>query len=332
MLRRRDLLALAAAAFTCPSGHVPRRVLVLGGTRWIGPRVVERLLARGHTPTLLNRGRTAPGLFPNVETVLADRAGDLSELTGRTWDAAIDLSGTRPRWVETAARRLAGAVPRYLLMSSTAVYARYDGPVVDESLPLRALAPDKWDDPKANYGARKAACERAAEAALPGRVCALRAAFVIGPGEPERRGAAWLARFARGGAIRLPGAPTDRLLWIDVRDLADLVVHAVERGLVGPYNVATRATAAAWSTACRLACGTAPTLTWTGDGSVAAPMFHLPRGKTARWGDLATARARAVGLDPRSLVATIGDTWRALRDDPAALAAALRVWQRASPD
>lgn len=330
MLRRRELLGLAAAALTCPTGHTPQRVLVLGGTRWIGPHVVAALLARGHAPTLLNRGRTAPGLFPDIEKIRADRAGDLSALTGRTWDAALDLSGTRPRWVETAARRLAGAVRRYLLMSSTAVYARYDGERVDESLPLRTLAPDRRDDPKANYGARKAACEQAAEAALPGRVCALRASFVIGPGEPELRAAAWLARFAAGGTIRLPGAPAHLLLYVDVRDLADLVVHALERALVGPFNVTHRATLAAWTTVCRLASGTAPTIVWTGDASIGAPMLHVPHGPTLRWGDLDTTRARAAGFDPRPLAATLGDTWRALQADPDQHAAASRVWRAAA--
>lgn len=328
MLRRRDLLALAATVVVAPGRPAPRRVLVLGGTRWIGPHVVAALLARGHAPTLFNRGRTAPDLFPQIETIRGDREGDLSELTGRSWDVVIDLSGTRPGWVRRSARRLAGSVRRYVLMSSTAVYARIEGPAVDESLPLRS--PPDEDDPKAMYGPRKAGCEIAAEQELPGRVCSLRASYVVGPGDPFQRAAAWLARFARGGQLRLPGRPQDGLLYVDVRDLAPFVVRVLEHGAVGPFNVTHRTSVGAWAETCRALCDSDVALEWSGAPEPAAPLVEAPRAPYRRWGELSAARALAGGFEPGPLATTLGGAWLAIRDDADALAAGLQAWARVS--
>lgn len=324
MWRRRELLALATA-LVLPARPAPRRVLVLGGTGWIGPHVVAELVARGHRPTLFNRGVTAPGRFPELETIIGDRAGDLSEISGRSWDAAIDLSGTRPAWVRRSARALAGRVDRYLLLSSTAVYARIEGPVVDESLPLRR--PPDESDPKASYPMRKAGCEVAAGEELPGRVCALRSAFVVGPGDRFERAAAWLARFARGGAVALPGRPEQVMLYVDVRDLAGFVVRALERRMLGPCNVTHRATMAAWAETCRRVSSSAASVVWAGDApDVTAPLATRPRAPIRRYGELSAARAHAAGLELRSLRDTLEEVWRTIADDQAALASASRAW------
>lgn len=326
--RRREFLALATA-LVGPALPAPQRVLVLGGTRWIGPHVVTALGSRGHVVTLFNRGVTDPDRFPELETIRGDREGDLSELAERSWDAVVDLSGTRPGWVRRSTRRLAGSVRRYLLLSSTAVYARIEGPTVDESLPLHP-PPDEHDS-KARYGMRKAGCEIVANEEMPGRVCTLRASYVVGPGDPFQRAAAWLARSARGGVLALPGRPEQAMLYIDVRDLAQFVARALERAVVGPFNVTHRTTAAAWAEACRRLCGATTTIVWVGEHPyLSAPVLERLRAPYRRWGDLSTARAREMGLELRSLVTTLGDAWLAVRDDMAALEAASRAWDGAT--
>ncbi|MEZ4450400.1 MAG: NAD-dependent epimerase/dehydratase family protein [Nannocystaceae bacterium] len=183
----------------CDGPAWPARILVLGGTGFVGPPIVEALRSRGHTVTIFNRGRTNPGLFADLEQLRGDReVGDLSALRGRSWDAVVDVSGVVPSWVEASARLLAPVVDRYVLISSTSVYLRFDLGPADESMLLRP-DPRRLDDRGARYGERKAACERAAFGAALGRASAIRASFVVGPGDARDRLQAWLARVAEGG-------------------------------------------------------------------------------------------------------------------------------------
>ena len=162
---------------------------MLGGTGFLGPHVVTSALARGHTVTLFNRGKTHPGLFPDVEKLHGDRDGHLEALANRKWDAVVDPSGYVPRVVKLSAELLAPSVGHYVFISTISVYAmgKEYVPNADESFAVATIADPANEDVKANYGALKALCEQAAEAAMPGRVANLRAGYIIGPGDPTGR-------------------------------------------------------------------------------------------------------------------------------------------------
>jgi 2'-hydroxyisoflavone reductase len=204
------------------------RLLVLGGTVFVGRHVVDAARERGHEVTLFNRGRTAPDLFPDLERIAADRTRDLSALRGRTFDAVVDTSGYEPEVVRASARALADSVERYAFVSTVSVYADFFAGM-DESAPLAEEADD-------DYGPLKVACERGVEAALPGRTLIVRPCVVAGPHDPTDRFTHWVRRAARGGEVLAPGEPDRPVQVIDVRDLADWLVKALEDGVAGVFN------------------------------------------------------------------------------------------------
>ena len=215
MISRRRVLfgSLAAAgAAACasksrtaerpPAPPAKKTILVLGGTNFIGPHIVDALVARGHTVTLFNRGKTHPGLFPELEKLHGDRDGHLEALQGRTWDAVIDPSGFVPRIVKMSAELLAPSVKQYVFISTISVYASDGAPIgFDETWKTQTLDDPTSEDVKKNYGALKAACERTAEAALPGRVANIRPGLIIGPGDPTGRFTHWPVRMSEGGEV-----------------------------------------------------------------------------------------------------------------------------------
>jgi 2'-hydroxyisoflavone reductase len=214
------------------------RILILGGTGFIGPHQVRYALDRGHTVTLFNRGRTNPGLFPGVETLIGDRNGDLESLRGRTWDVVIDNSTNRPDWVELSAAFLKGSVDRYFYVSSRSAYA-------DTSrVPMTADAPTytyetAGVEPGAEqlpYGLAKALSERAAQAVFQGRTNIVRPGLIIGPGDETDRFTYWPVRIHRGGEVLAPGDPSDPVQIIDVRDLTEWMIRMAEDGTVGVFN------------------------------------------------------------------------------------------------
>jgi len=257
-LRRREFLGAAAAAVAAPA---PKRILILGGTGFLGPATVEAARARGHQLTLFNRGRTRPGLFPGIETLHGDRDPDKGEglkaLAGRQWDAVIDNSGYYPRMVTASARLLAPNVQRYVYISSISAYARTDKEGTDERAPV-ATIPDPTVENMgkdfANFGALKALCEQAAEAALPGRAAIVRPGYIVGPDDPSGRFTWWPVRVARGGEMLAPGKPDYPVQFIDVRDLGAWLIRVVEDGTTGVFNAtgpAKRLTMGAFLKACR---------------------------------------------------------------------------------
>ena len=243
-LHRRDFLAATAAlALSCHAKgtrqeEAPRRlsVLILGGTGFLGPALVEVCRAQGHTVTLFNRGKTRPGLFPELEKLQGDRDPDKGEgiraLAGRKFDVVFDDCGYYPRHVRASAELMAPNIGHYIYVSSISCYARTDIENADESAEL-ARIPDPTVETMGaqyeNYGALKALCEEAAEAALPGRVTVIRPGFIVGPGDPTDRFTYWPVRVARGGDVLVPGTATDPIQVIDVRDLAEFMVRCAER-------------------------------------------------------------------------------------------------------
>lgn len=255
---RRDFLKGSALLAATPSLSGLRidtsarklKLLVLGGTVFLGPAIVEAALARGHEVTLFNRGRSNPDLFPDVEKLRGNRRRprddrgpkqDLDALRGRTWDAVIDTCGYFTANVEDTAKLLADAVELYVFISSISVYRDFgktDGPV-DESSPL-ATCDDKYTlsmgDNFANYGPLKAYCEEAVEDLLPGRASLVRPGYIVGPRDRSDRFTYWPLRFARGGEVLAPGDPKAEQQFVDVRDLGTWLVHVCENRMAGPFN------------------------------------------------------------------------------------------------
>jgi 2'-hydroxyisoflavone reductase len=211
------------------------RLLVFGGTGFLGRHVVEAALAAGHEPTLFNRGRTSPELFPDVEKLVGDRYGDLAPLRGRAWDAAIDVPARSPRQVRSAVEALSG-IEHYTFVSSISVYRDFSRMGIDEAAPLREYEPTMGDEDMETYGPRKAECERIVAAAFPGRALIVRPGLIVGPHDPTDRFTYWAARLARGGEILAPGPPERIVQFVDARDLAPWIVRLVEERRTGVFN------------------------------------------------------------------------------------------------
>jgi 2'-hydroxyisoflavone reductase len=212
------------------------RILILGGTVFLGRALVEAALAKGHTLTLFNRGKSNPGLYPQVEQIHGDRSVDLSALQGRRWDVAIDTSGYVPRVVGNTARALTEAVEHYTFVSTLSVYASPQAGT-GENGALAKLKDEHTEEVNGEtYGALKALCEEAAEQALPGRVFIPRPGLIVGPYDSTDRFTYWPHRLAQGGEVLAPGRPERRIQFIDVRDLAEWMLRMVEARQSGIYN------------------------------------------------------------------------------------------------
>ena len=218
------------------------KILILGGTGFLGPHTVEAATARGHTLTLFNRGKTHPGLFPDIEQLHGDRKVDLSAIEneikkGRTWDAVVDNSGYVPKHVKMSAELLKPAAKQYIFVSTVSVYGEITKPV-DEDSPVD----DKLDDPETEkvgqfYGQLKARCEvAAAEAFGKDRTASIRPGLIVGPGDETDRFSWWPWRIDKGGTIIAPGVKENPVQFIDVRDLGEWIVKMVEDGHSGTYN------------------------------------------------------------------------------------------------
>jgi 2'-hydroxyisoflavone reductase len=252
------------------------RLLVLGGTVFLGRHLVEAALARGHAVTLLNRGKHGPDLFPGVERLRCDRDGDLSALHGRSFDAVFDPSGYRPGQVRAVIEALRRPIPHYTFVSSISAYRRFPpGRSYDEDSPLR--------EGSAGYGALKARCEEALDAALPGRCACVRPGLIAGPCDPSDRFTYWPRRFAQGGEILAPGRPERPVQFIDVRDLAEWCLRLAEARRAGRFNAVgpgSRLTMEGFLDACRRALGIRARLTWADDAALLAagvePWTEMP--------------------------------------------------------
>jgi 2'-hydroxyisoflavone reductase len=227
-----------AGAARASVGARAKRILILGGTSFLGPAQVEYLLARGHEVTLFNRGRTNPDLFPGVERLVGDRStAELDALRGREWDAVIDNSATVPRWVRESTALLRDQVEHYLYVSSISVYSDNSIVGMSEDAPLHQLEdPDTEDVFGANYGGAKALCEEHTGNAFGDRAIVVRPGLIVGPRDGTDRFTYWPLRIERGGEILAPGDPTNPVQFIDVRDLGEFMVRLVETGASGVYN------------------------------------------------------------------------------------------------
>ncbi|HZQ05300.1 MAG TPA: SDR family oxidoreductase [Anaerolineae bacterium] len=223
------------------------KILILGGTRFVGRHITDAALARGHTVTLFNRGRTNADLFSDVETLYGDRDGGLDVLCGRRWDAVIDVNGYLPRLVRASAELLKNEVERYVFISTISVFADFTTPGQTENAPLATL-----DDPNTEtitgetYGGLKALCEQVVQQIFNGRALIIRPGYVVGPYDHTDRWTAWMRRVARGGEMLAPGEPSDPTQFIDARDLAAFTCNLVEQKATGIYNVTGPAQRLTW--------------------------------------------------------------------------------------
>ena len=211
------------------------RLLVLGGTTFLGRHTVEAALAEGHEVTIFTRGKTNAELYPEAEHLTGDRDGDLGALAGRTWDGVVDTSGYVPRVVRRSAELLRGSVGRYVFVSSISAYADPSRPL-EESSPLAPLEDPFSENVEADYGALKAACEHVVEELMGDRGASVRAGLIVGPHDPTDRFTYWPRRLAEGGEVLAPGDPAAPVQFVDARDLGAWLVRLAEDGPSGALN------------------------------------------------------------------------------------------------
>ena len=290
------------------------RILLLGGTIFLGRHIVEAALGRGHQVTLFNRGRHGSDLFPEIERLRGDRDGDLSALRGRRWDAVVDTSGYRPEQVRGAVEALGVAVEHYTFVSSISVFRDFTpGRSYDEDAPRT--------EGDVGYGALKARCEDVLEAILPGRVACVRPGLIVGPHDPTDRFTYWPRRVARGGDVLAPGRPERPVQFIDVRDLAAGCVRLVEERRTGVFDAVGPASALTMRQLLDACCAVAGSVTrvhWVPDEELVAagveawselPLW-IPESDAAFGGMLLAdnRRALAAGLIVRPLADTVSAT------------------------
>lgn len=326
------------------------KLLVVGGTRFMGRAFVDQALARGHELTLLNRGQSGPGLFPGVRHQPFDRnAAALPPVEGGPWDALLDTCAYVPRHVRALAAALQGRVGRYLLVSSISVYAEGVPAGADESAPLQTLADPATETVTGEtYGGLKALCEAALAEALPGRGLVARPGLLVGPHDPTGRFTWWVRRIARGGDVLAPADPAAPVQFIDARDAAAWLLRQAEAGSTGTFNLVgptAPLTMGEWLDTARRTLNPAAHLHWVDEAFLlaqgVAPWSDLPLWLTAADAAMhaaGIARALATGLRTRPLEATLADTlaWARASGEtdregtglaPARETALLQAWQ-----
>jgi 2'-hydroxyisoflavone reductase len=305
------------------------RLLVLGGTKFLGRATVDAALARGHGVTLFNRGQTNPELFPDVEQIRGDRTQDLSALAEREWDAVLDMATFLPRVVRISVDAVRGRVGRYVYVSSVSAYAAHSTPEEQlEGSPVEQL-----DDPDSedleHYGALKAVCESIVEESFGDRALIVRPGLIVGPHDPTDRFTYWPRRIEAGGRVLAPGNPSDPVQFIDVRDLGDWIVRATESSLRGIYNATGDVLAfQELLDECVGVSGSDAELTWVSseylleqgvEEWMGVPLWIVSPGWEAA-NRVPVAKAVAAGLTFRPLAETIADTlaWDKEREWPRA--------------
>jgi 2'-hydroxyisoflavone reductase len=335
MSTRREFLgaALGAGVFSmsksanilAQSGGL--EILVLGGTGFIGPHLVNYARERGHKLTLFNRGRTNADLFPNVEKLVGDRNDDLSALKGRKWDAVIDNSGYTPQQVQLSVDLLKDACDQYLFTSTRSVYEEFTAAVMDEDAPVgpRNLPESEWQ----GYGPMKVLAERVVMDAFGAHTLITRPPVIVGPGDRSDRFTYWVDRIDDGGDILVQGAMTDPIQFVDVRDLTEFYVHLLESQTSGVFN--TEGPGSPLNTAglvygIKAITATPSTFHWVDwdflieEGEVpqeSLTFWQPPRGRYLNYGYMDNRRATAAGMTFRPLAVTATDTLGWHRTRPA---------------
>lgn len=271
------------------------KLLILGGTRFIGRHLVAAALAHNHEVTLFNRGKLSSALA-GVETIHGNRNSDLMKLQGRRWDAVIDTCGYLPSSVRASAEALSDSVDHYVFISSLSVYADVSTPGIDETAPAATLTDEQLEKAEAidssgqvsaltygeMYGGLKALCEQTLEEVLPDRVLIIRPGLIVGSHDYTDRFTYWVVRVARGGEVLAPGRPRRYVQLIDVRDLAEWIVKMLERKESGIFNATGlpgELTMKGMLEECQAVSGSDASLTWVSES-------FLSEEKVAAWSEV----------------------------------------------
>jgi 2'-hydroxyisoflavone reductase len=345
MNRRQALLSAGAALLTAAAARSqnaaqkrpatrptprPKRILILGGTGFIGPHFVREALAGGAKVTLFNRGKTQPTPVPGVQTLLGDRDGRLDALKGHDWDVVIDNSGYVPRHVQLTTQLLREHAAHYVYISTISVYADLSVPGTTETAPLKQLANPSTEEVNGEtYGGLKALCEKPVAIDFRDRHTIVRPTFIAGPGDETDRFTYWPWRMARGGDMLAPGAPLDPIQYIDVHDLARFVIGCALDERRGVFNACTPpgfATIGDLIETSRQLTAAATTVHWVDaefldssgalDGS-GVPIWLPPSGPTAGVALVSSAPAVQAGLRFSPLAVTVRETLEWQRTRPA---------------
>ena len=318
---------VAGGADPRPGGRQALRILILGGTGFIGPFVVRRAISRGHEVTLFNRGQTNAHLFPDVEKLVGDRNGNLGALEGRRWDAVVDNTGYNASQLRLSVDLLRDATDQYLFTSTRAVYYDFSAPVMNEDAPIgpRDIPERDW----VGYGPNKVLAERVVQEAFGERTLITRPPVVVGPGDLSDRFTYWVDRIDDGGEVMVWGDPADPVQFVDVRDLAEFYINLLEHETRGVFNTngpAAVLTSAELVYGIRAVTATPVSFTWVDWDFLAErdlhptnplPFWHPPRGRYLNYGRMDSSRAIAAGLRFRPLAVTASQTleWHRNREN-----------------
>lgn len=318
-------------------------ILILGGTRFIGPYHVRAAIARGHRVAVFNRGQSAADLPQEVERLVGDRDNDLSSIRNRDWDAVIDLCAYGPGWVRSLGEALQGRVKHYTFISTNAVYENpsandittEDSPLLSfqgNADPYSLTAPTSLHE----YGALKVLCEREAEKQFPGKTLVVRPGWIFGPGNFNAPFIYWPARMERGGEMLATGDPSTPIQYIDVRDVAEWVIRLVERRQTGTFNALGPAQPTRLDQlvhAAQSVVRSAPKVTWVPSARLAAQEDRAVWSNLLFWSNepdgyvgmmrMSIERALKAGLTTRSPSVSLADTFAWYRELPAERQAAL---------
>lgn len=329
--RREFLATAAAAAITGPvlkksaaagpqKAGPTARWLIIGGTSFVGPAIVEEAQRRGVHITLFNRGKTNPGLFPDIEKIHGDRNADVAALTslfeGKSFDSVIDTSGYFPRQIRNLTAALKGKAKHYVFVSSVSVYKDMSVPLNEDS-PLATLAdPTIEKITEGSYGGLKVLCEQAAQAAFPGAALVVRPGYIVGPRDPTDRFTSWPLRVRKGGEMLAPGSENDLIQVIDVRDLGNWMVGmtlARESGVYNAVGPADKLTMGELLNTSRRVTKSDARLVWISAEKLkqAGVIDHVPiwiPPSEIGMAQVSHARARKKGLSFRPLQTTVTDT------------------------
>jgi nucleoside-diphosphate-sugar epimerase len=311
------------------------RLLVLGGTRFLGRAVVDEAVSRGYDVTTFTRGISGHPR-PGAESLFGDRTRpeDLRQLQGREWDGVVDTSTLAPAHVAASARLLAGQVGSYTYISTISVYSAWPAEGVSEGSPVLECPPDAEGTVESlGYGELKAGCERAVNEALPGRGLIVRPGLIVGPHEDVGRLPWWLTRFARGGPVLAPGEPDRPVRVTDVRDLAAWVADNTRRKIPGTVNVpgpegtTFGGLLVACDEATRASQEKPAAIRWVSDDVLLdsgvepwmeLPMWAPPKPEFEGIWRASGDRALRTGIRYRPLADTVHDTWQWLKQEAAA--------------
>ncbi|CAN5157332.1 SDR family oxidoreductase [soil metagenome] len=297
------------------------KILVLGGTIFVGRHIVEAALQRGHEVTLFNRGRTDTTLFSNVERIIGDRSVSLDNLKGRSWDVIIDTSGYLPSVVRKSCEALKSSCELYVFISTGSVYKDKSKPGISEDFEtLIPKDPDALEWADETYGELKSGCEVVVQNTFADRALIIRPGVVVGPYDPTDRFTYWPVRVFSGGAVLAPGHPESPVQFIDARDLADWTILLCQSKATGIYNAIGpdyRLTMSKLLNDCKTAAGSDAHFVWVSDENLlqhnVTPWAEMPcwipaNSEASGMAERNNSKGVKAGLKFRPLLETVADT------------------------